>query len=101
MSSVLQLDEAALKNESLPPPRPQFHTHSFVKTLTASDTSTHGGFSVLKRHADECLPPLVSKDLLKLIKFPRGSLLICLLYITGHVKATSIPGHSHQRFAWN
>ncbi|XP_073013318.1 auxin response factor 23-like isoform X1 [Typha latifolia] len=39
-----------------PPSRPQ--VHSFCKTLTASDTSTHGGFSVLKRHADECLPPL-------------------------------------------
>ncbi|KAM0826961.1 hypothetical protein ACQ4PT_068507 [Festuca glaucescens] len=31
---------------------------SFCKTLTASDTSMHGGFSVLCRHADECLPPL-------------------------------------------
>ncbi|KAH9329296.1 hypothetical protein KI387_001404, partial [Taxus chinensis] len=38
------------------PPRPS--VHSFCKTLTASDTSTHGGFSVLRRHADECLPPL-------------------------------------------
>ncbi|XWS47752.1 hypothetical protein CRYUN_Cryun13aG0011600 [Craigia yunnanensis] len=37
---------------------PRFHVHSFCKTLTASDTSTHGGFSVLRRHADECLPPL-------------------------------------------
>lgn len=34
------------------------NVHSFCKTLTASDTSTHGGFSVLRRHADECLPPL-------------------------------------------
>ncbi|KAJ3678233.1 hypothetical protein LUZ60_002036 [Juncus effusus] len=34
------------------------HVRSFCKTLTASDTSTHGGFSVLRRHADECLPPL-------------------------------------------
>ncbi|XP_028764564.1 auxin response factor 2 [Neltuma alba] len=42
--------------EELSPPR--FHVHSFCKTLTASDTSTHGGFSVLRRHADECLPPL-------------------------------------------
>ncbi|KAJ4730783.1 Auxin response factor [Rhynchospora pubera] len=32
--------------------------HSFCKILTASDTSTHGGFSVLRRHATECLPPL-------------------------------------------
>nr|DAD24743.1 TPA_asm: hypothetical protein HUJ06_026207 [Nelumbo nucifera] len=31
---------------------------SFSKVLTASDTSTHGGFSVLKRHSAECLPPL-------------------------------------------
>lgn len=38
------------------PQRPA--VRSFCKTLTASDTSTHGGFSVLRRHADECLPPL-------------------------------------------
>ncbi|KAL6899230.1 hypothetical protein ACP4OV_005888 [Aristida adscensionis] len=34
------------------------NVHSFCKTLTASDTSTHGGFSVLRRHAEECLPQL-------------------------------------------
>ncbi|KAL5572134.1 hypothetical protein UlMin_021731 [Ulmus minor] len=38
------------------PPRPT--VHSFCKILTASDTSTHGGFSVLRKHATECLPPL-------------------------------------------
>ncbi|XP_020573431.1 auxin response factor 11-like [Phalaenopsis equestris] len=32
--------------------------NSFSKILTASDTSTHGGFSVLRRHANECLPTL-------------------------------------------
>ncbi|CAA7402509.1 unnamed protein product [Spirodela intermedia] len=37
-------------------PRPS--VNSFVKILTASDTSTHGGFSVLRKHASECLPPL-------------------------------------------
>ncbi|XP_076952094.1 auxin response factor 1-like isoform X1 [Bidens hawaiensis] len=41
----------------LPEP-PSCNVHSFCKTLTASDTSTHGGFSVLRRHADDCLPPL-------------------------------------------
>ncbi|XP_044461978.1 auxin response factor 1-like [Mangifera indica] len=42
-----------------PLPEPEKCTvHSFCKTLTASDTSTHGGFSVLRRHADDCLPPL-------------------------------------------
>ncbi|KAF8033392.1 hypothetical protein BT93_D2104 [Corymbia citriodora subsp. variegata] len=38
------------------PSRPR--VHSFCKVLTASDTSTHGGFSVLRKHATECLPPL-------------------------------------------
>ncbi|KAH6801831.1 auxin response factor 9 [Perilla frutescens var. frutescens] len=37
-------------------PRPV--VQSFCKVLTASDTSTHGGFSVLRKHANECLPPL-------------------------------------------
>lgn len=41
---------------SAEPPRPK--VHSFCKILTASDTSTHGGFSVLRKHANECLPPL-------------------------------------------
>ncbi|KAL3651513.1 Arf GTPase arf1 [Castilleja foliolosa] len=40
------------------PEAPRCTVHSFCKTLTASDTSTHGGFSVLRRHADDCLPPL-------------------------------------------
>uniref|UniRef100_A0A7N0RBN7 Auxin response factor n=1 Tax=Kalanchoe fedtschenkoi TaxID=63787 RepID=A0A7N0RBN7_KALFE len=40
-------------------PEPRRRTiHSFCKVLTASDTSTHGGFSVLRKHATECLPPL-------------------------------------------
>ncbi|XP_010523816.1 PREDICTED: auxin response factor 18-like isoform X2 [Tarenaya hassleriana] len=37
---------------------PKQAVHSFVKILTASDTSTHGGFSVLRKHATECLPAL-------------------------------------------
>ncbi|KAG6700200.1 hypothetical protein I3842_08G100800 [Carya illinoinensis] len=31
---------------------------SYVKKLTASDTSTHGGFSAPRRQALECFPPL-------------------------------------------
>ncbi|KAF0924471.1 hypothetical protein E2562_010120 [Oryza meyeriana var. granulata] len=52
-------DQVEEEEEVVPPAateRPR--VHSFCKTLTASDTSTHGGFSVLRRHADECLPPL-------------------------------------------
>ncbi|XP_043718019.1 auxin response factor 11-like, partial [Telopea speciosissima] len=40
-------------------PEPLRHTvHSFCKILTVSDTSTQGGFSVLRKYANECLPPL-------------------------------------------
>ncbi|MED6221045.1 ADP-ribosylation factor 4 [Stylosanthes scabra] len=46
--------------------------HMFCKTLTASDTSTHGGFSVPRRAAEDCFPPLVShlNSLLVLICLP-------------------------------
>ncbi|XP_077251320.1 auxin response factor 18-like isoform X2 [Tasmannia lanceolata] len=40
------------------PESPRANVRPFSKILTASDTSTHGGFSVLRRHANECLPPL-------------------------------------------
>ncbi|KAG6437582.1 hypothetical protein SASPL_102501 [Salvia splendens] len=43
---------------ALPPDPPKPSVRSFSKILTASDTSTHGGFSVLRKHANECLPPL-------------------------------------------
>ncbi|KAI3444396.1 hypothetical protein Pfo_001061 [Paulownia fortunei] len=41
-----------------PPDPPKQSVRSFCKILTASDTSTHGGFSVLRKHANECLPQL-------------------------------------------
>lgn len=41
---------------------PRTRVHTFCKVLTASDTSTHGGFSVLRKHATECLPPLDMKQ---------------------------------------
>nr|CAB3475308.1 unnamed protein product [Digitaria exilis] len=53
-----QNEVAAEKASSGSPAAPRPAVRSFCKTLTASDTSTHGGFSVLRRHADECLPPL-------------------------------------------
>lgn len=34
-------------------------TEYFCKTLTASDTSTHGGFSIPRRAAEKVFPPLV------------------------------------------
>lgn len=53
-------------------------TNYFCKTLTASDTSTHGGFSVPRRAAEKVFPPLVS---LGYCKGPRISLVYCLLSI--------------------
>ncbi|XP_047318551.1 auxin response factor 1-like [Impatiens glandulifera] len=61
-AQITLLPEADQNKVSSPDPPlpepPSCKVHSFCKTLTASDTSTHGGFSVLRRHADECLPPL-------------------------------------------
>ncbi|GAA0153332.1 hypothetical protein LIER_37656 [Lithospermum erythrorhizon] len=39
-----------------------FTPQMFCKTLTASDTSTHGGFSVPRRAAEDCFPPLDYKQ---------------------------------------
>ncbi|KAG2332025.1 hypothetical protein Bca4012_018388 [Brassica carinata] len=58
---TLQPEEDQNETTSLDPPitEPVKPTvDSFVKILTASDTSTHGGFSVLRKHATECLPLL-------------------------------------------
>ncbi|CAK9143223.1 unnamed protein product [Ilex paraguariensis] len=46
----------------------------FCKTLTASDTSTHGGFSVPRRAAEDCFPPLVWLFLFVL------AFLVCIFY---------------------
>ncbi|KNA25133.1 hypothetical protein SOVF_009550 isoform A [Spinacia oleracea] len=49
--------EALLRSDlSLKVHKPQ--TEFFCKTLTASDTSTHGGFSVPRRAAEKIFPPL-------------------------------------------
>ncbi|CAI0387213.1 unnamed protein product [Linum tenue] len=48
--ALLRSDIALRSNK----PQPEF----FCKTLTASDTSTHGGFSVPRRAAEKIFPPL-------------------------------------------
>ncbi|CAB4292586.1 unnamed protein product [Prunus armeniaca] len=48
---ALLRSDLALKSNK---PQPEF----FCKTLTASDTSTHGGFSVPRRAAEKIFPPL-------------------------------------------
>ncbi|MCL7038380.1 hypothetical protein MKW94_022189 [Papaver nudicaule] len=51
-------NEPGINKEEVHFPSKNNKVYSFCKILTPSDTSTHGGFSVLRRHANECLPPL-------------------------------------------
>ncbi|KAL1313296.1 auxin response factor 9 isoform X5 [Arachis ipaensis] len=61
---ITLLPEPDQKEPTIPDPSPvesQRETfHSFSKILTPSDTSTHGGCSIRRMHATECLPPLPS-----------------------------------------
>ncbi|XP_058100617.1 auxin response factor 3-like isoform X2 [Magnolia sinica] len=46
------------EEEEIEGPATSTTPHMFCKTLTASDTSTHGGFSVPRRAAEDCFPSL-------------------------------------------
>jgi hypothetical protein len=84
----------------------------FCKTLTASDTSTHGGFSVPRRAAEKVFPPLVGPaflftcfclhdvsagfELIAIILYQ----LICLFYyvaLVGFLPDTSSSGTNSER----
>lgn len=56
----MQYDKEALLRSDLSLKSNKPQTEFFCKTLTASDTSTHGGFSVPRRAAEKIFPPLVS-----------------------------------------
>ena len=56
--SYWQNEKAALMSPDLGI-RSRQPTEYFCKTLTASDTSTHGGFSIPRRAAEKVFPPLV------------------------------------------
>ena len=104
---ALLASEMALKQSKQP-------TEFFCKTLTASDTSTHGGFSVPRRAAEKIFPPLVSADPeiclfsqnLKLSLPPISSLaalFLCLpeRCLIGFLYATSCARACCKRFAWS
>jgi auxin response factor len=57
--AVLQYDKEALLASDLGLKQSRQPSEFFCKTLTASDTSTHGGFSVPRRAAEKIFPPLV------------------------------------------
>lgn len=78
-------------------------TNYFCKTLTASDTSTHGGFSVPRRAAEKVFPPLVCATSLKF-----QAHYLCFLhrlfefanYYVGFHPAASMPGVDGNRSSW-
>lgn len=55
----MQFDKDALLRSDLSTKTNKPQTEFFCKTLTASDTSTHGGFSVPRRAAEKIFPSLV------------------------------------------
>lgn len=57
--SVLQYDKEALLASDIGLKHSRQPAEFFCKTLTASDTSTHGGFSVPRRAAEKIFPALV------------------------------------------
>lgn len=58
-TSALQYDKEALLASEMGLKQSRQPAEFFCKTLTASDTSTHGGFSVPRRAAEKIFPPLV------------------------------------------
>ncbi|KAK4851999.1 hypothetical protein QYF36_020177 [Acer negundo] len=61
-SEVKELEELSVDEEGNGGSPTKSTPHMFCKTLTASDTSTHGGFSVPRRAAEDCFPPLDYKQ---------------------------------------
>ncbi|KAK8959252.1 Auxin response factor 19 [Platanthera guangdongensis] len=60
LQPVTSYDEKALLASDLALKTNKLQTDFFCKTLTASDTSTHGGFFVPRCAAEKIFPPLVS-----------------------------------------
>ncbi|KAG0448522.1 hypothetical protein HPP92_027787 [Vanilla planifolia] len=58
LQPVNSYDEKALLASELAVKSNKRQSNFFCKTLTASDTSTHGGFSVPRRDAEKIFPPL-------------------------------------------
>ena len=67
--SVLQHDREAFLASDMGLKQNRQPTEFFCKTLTASDTSTHGGFSVPRRAAEKIFPPLVCTKFPMLLNF--------------------------------
>jgi len=104
--STIQLQQTEPTSPDPCPPEPAKPTiHSFCKILTASDTSTHGGFSVLRKHATECLPPLVITlkwclDVVVGCSLKLPFLITTISYSLGHEPSNTNSGTGCQRSSW-
>ncbi|CAN1792937.1 Auxin response factor 18, partial [Linum perenne] len=56
LQAEIEIDKTNEEHEQPESPKPVVRT--FSKILTTSDTSTHGGLSVNRKHATQCLPQL-------------------------------------------
>lgn len=75
----LQYDQEALILSDMGLKQNRQPAEFFCKTLTASDTSTHGGFSVPRRAAEKIFPPLVCLSSQSIFKKKRSA----FMHLTG------------------
>ncbi|XP_072969610.1 auxin response factor 3-like isoform X2 [Typha angustifolia] len=88
IGGVGEIEEAEEERKSSMP-------HMFCETLTASDTSTHGGFSVPRRAAEDCFPALVKKWILGSRDLPKSLLPnICMAWSGVFILSQSPPSPS-------
>jgi len=117
--TFMQYDKDALLASEMGLKQNKQPAEFFCKKLTASDTSTHGGFSVPRRAAEKIFPPLVRPFSYFLYScgsyFPDHSQLILLVRrlqvifdawltritcLIGFFIATACSRISSKRFAW-
>lgn len=77
----MQFDKDSLLRSDLSMKANKPQTEFFCKTLTASDTSTHGGFSVPRRAAEKIFPPLVCNYIKSQPSISKNSKRIIYTYI--------------------
>lgn len=90
---ILQYDQEALLLSDMGLKQNRQPAEFFCKTLTASDTSTHGGFSVPRRAAEKIFPPLVCLSSQNVFKKKRSAFMhLTGSFFIGLCNATSCSG---------
>lgn len=89
---ILQYDQEALLLSEMGLKQNRQPAEFFCKTLTASDTSTHGGFSVPRRAAEKIFPPLVCFSSRNVFKKRSTFMHLIWSFFIGLCNATSCSG---------